>query len=264
MSSTRPSSDSARTSSSAASPASRSESRTRLKYGRIVLKLSGEALAGGRGFGIDPPVVDELTSEIVSIHQTGAELGLVVGGGNIVRGTTASEGGMDRVSADYMGMLSTVINALAIQDLLERKGIETRLMTAIRMDAVAEPYIRRRAVRHLEKGRVVLFAGGTGNPYFSTDTAAVLRAIEIDADAILKATKVDGIYSADPRTDPEAKFLEKISYLDILKRDLRVMDATAVSMCKDNDLPIVVFDIRRQGAVRAILAGESVGSVVGG
>lgn len=229
-----------------------------------MLKLSGEALAGTRGFGIDPPVVDELTSEIVSIHQTGVELGLVVGGGNIVRGTTASEGGMDRVSADYMGMLSTVINALAIQDLLERKGIETRLLTAIRMDAVAEPYIRRRAVRHLEKGRVVLFAGGTGNPYFSTDTAAVLRAIEIGADAILKATKVDGIYSADPRTDPEAQFIEKISYMDVLKRDLRVMDATAVSMCKDNDLPIVVFDIRHQGAVRAILAGESVGSIVGG
>lgn len=228
-----------------------------------MLKLSGEALAGGRGFGIDPPVVDELTSEIVSIHETGVQLGLVIGGGNIVRGTTASESGMDRVSADYMGMLSTVINALAMQDLLERKGLETRVLTAIRMDAVAEPYIRRRAVRHLEKGRVVLFAAGTGNPYFSTDTAAVLRAIEIDADAILKATQVDGIYSADPRLDPDAKFIEKISYMDILKRDLRVMDATAVSMCKENDLPIVVFDIRRQGAVRAILAGESVGSVVG-
>ena len=227
-----------------------------------MLKLSGEALAGGRGFGIDPPVVDELTSEIVSIHETGVQLGLVIGGGNIVRGTTASESGMDRVSADYMGMLSTVINALAMQDLLERKGLETRVLTAIRMDAVAEPYIRRRAVRHLEKGRVVLFAAGTGNPYFSTDTAAVLRAIEIDADAILKATQVDGIYSADPRLDPDAKFIEKISYMDILRRDLRVMDATAVSMCKDNDLPIVVFDIRRQGAVRAILAGESVGSLV--
>jgi uridylate kinase len=220
-----------------------------------VLKLSGEALAGGRGFGIDPPVVDELTSEIVSIQETGVQLGLVIGGGNIVRGTTASESGMDRVSADYMGMLSTVINALAMQDLLERKGLETRVLSAIRMDAVAEPYIRRRAVRHLEKGRVVLFAAGTGNPYFSTDTAAVLRAIEIDADAILKATQVDGIYSADPRLDPDAKFIEKISYMDILKRDLRVMDATAVSMCKENDLPIVVFDIRRQGAVRAILAG---------
>ena len=229
-----------------------------------MLKLSGEALAGGRGFGIDPPVVDELTSEIVSIHETGVQLGLVVGGGNIVRGTAASEGGMDRVSADYMGMLSTVINALAVQDLLERKGLETRVLTAVRMDQVAEPYIRRRAVRHLEKGRVVLFAGGTGNPYFSTDTAAVLRAIEIDADAILKATKVDGIYSADPRIDPKAEFIEKISYMDILRRDLRVMDATAVSMCKDNDLPIVVFDIRRRGAVRAILAGESVGSVVDG
>jgi uridylate kinase len=264
MSSARPSSDSAKTSSSAASPDSRSESSTRLRYNRIVLKLSGEALAGSRGFGIDPPVVDELTSEIVSIHQTGVELGLVVGGGNIVRGTAASEGGMDRVSADYMGMLSTVINALAIQDMLERKGLETRVLTAIRMDEVAEPYIRRRAVHHLEKGRVVLFAGGTGNPYFSTDTAAVLRAIEIDADVILKATKVDGIYTADPRTDPKAKFIEEISYMDILKRDLRVMDTTAVSMCKDNDLPIVVFDIRRQGAVRAILAGESVGTVVGG
>ena len=229
-----------------------------------MLKLSGEALAGSRGFGIDPPIVDELTSEIVSIHETGVQLGLVIGGGNIVRGTAASEGGMDRVSADYMGMLSTVINALAMQDLLERKGLETRVLTAIRMDAVAEPYIRRRAVRHLEKGRVVLFAAGTGNPYFSTDTAAVLRAIEIDADAILKATQVDGIYSADPRLDPDAKFIEKISYMDMLKRDLRVMDATAVSMCKDNDLPIVVFDIRREGAVRAILAGESVGSVVGG
>ena len=228
-----------------------------------MLKLSGEALAGGRGFGIDPPVVDELTSEIVSIHETGVQLGLVIGGGNIVRGTAASEGGMDRVSADYMGMLSTVINALAMQDLLERKGLETRVLTAIRMDAVAEPYIRRRAVRHLEKGRVVLFAAGTGNPYFSTDTAAVLRAIEIDADAILKATQVDGIYSADPRLDPDAEFIEKISYMDILRRDLRVMDATAVSMCKENDLPIVVFDIRRRGAVRAILAGESVGSVVG-
>jgi uridylate kinase len=227
-----------------------------------VLKLSGEALAGGRGFGIDPPVVDELTSEIVSIQETGVQLGLVIGGGNIVRGTTASESGMDRVSADYMGMLSTVINALAMQDLLERKGLETRVLSAIRMDAVAEPYIRRRAVRHLEKGRVVLFAAGTGNPYFSTDTAAVLRAIEIDADAILKATQVDGIYSADPRLDPDAKFIEKISYMDILKRDLRVMDATAVSMCKENDLPIVVFDIRRQGAVRAILAGEAIGSLV--
>src|SRR5919106_5091939 len=231
--------------------------RKTLKYRRVVLKLSGEALAGEQGFGISPKVVDRLTDEIQSLHALGADVGVVIGGGNILRGTQASAEGMDRVSADYMGMLSTVINALAMQDLLERKGLETRVLTAIRMDAVAEPYIRRRAVRHLEKGRVVLFAAGTGNPYFSTDTAAVLRAIEIDADAILKATKVDGIYSADPRLDPGAEFIEKISYMDILKRDLRVMDATAVSMCKDNDLPIVVFDIRRKGAVRAILAGES-------
>jgi len=227
-----------------------------------VLKLSGEALAGERGFGIDPPVVDRLTDEIVEVHATGVELGLVVGGGNIVRGTTASEGGMDRVAADYMGMLSTVINGLALQDLLERKGLDTRLMSAIRLDEVAEPYIRRRAERHLEKGRVVLFAGGTGNPYFSTDTAAVLRAIEIGAEAVLKATSVDGIYSADPHLDPDAEFLERISYLDVLRRDLRVMDATAISMCRENDLPIVVFNIHQHGAVRGILAGESVGSTV--
>ncbi len=227
-----------------------------------MLKLSGEALAGERGFGIDPPVVDRLTDEIVEVHATGVELGLVVGGGNIVRGTTASEGGMDRVAADYMGMLSTVINGLALQDLLERKGLDTRLMSAIRLDEVAEPYIRRRAERHLEKGRVVLFAGGTGNPYFSTDTAAVLRAIEIGAEAVLKATSVDGIYSADPHLDPDAEFLERISYLDVLRRDLRVMDATAISMCRENDLPIVVFNIHQHGAVRGILAGESVGSTV--
>lgn len=235
---------------------------SKLRYERIVLKLSGEALAGERGFGIDPPVVDRLTDDIVGIADTGVELGLVVGGGNIVRGTAAEQEGMDRVSSDYMGMLATVINAMALQDLLERKGLDTRVMSAIRMDEVAEPYIRRRAVRHLEKQRVVLFAAGTGNPYFSTDTAAVLRAIEIGADAVLKATNVDGIYTADPRTDPAAEFIEKISYLDVLKRDLRVMDATAVSMCRENDLPIVVFDIHRKGAVKKILAGEAVGSTV--
>jgi uridylate kinase len=229
-----------------------------------VLKLSGEALAGERGFGIDLPTVDALTDEIAAIRETGVDLGLVVGGGNIMRGTTASERGMDRVAADYMGMLSTVINALALQDMLESKGLETRVLTAIRMEEVAEPYIRRRAIRHLERGRVVLFAGGTGNPYFSTDTAAVLRAIEIGADVILKATNVDGIYAADPRVDPRAEFIERISYLDVLKRDLRVMDATAISMCKENDLPIVVFNIRREGAVRSILAGDSVGSTVEG
>lgn len=237
-------------------------SRPDLKYGRILLKLSGEAFAGERDFGIDPPAVDRITDEIASIRDTGVELGLVVGGGNIVRGAIASEQGMDRVSADYMGMLSTVINALALQDSLEQKGLETRVLSAIRMDEVAEPYIRRRAIRHLEKGRVALFAGGTGNPYFSTDTAAVLRAIEICADAVLKATKVDGIYTADPEADPEAEFIERISYIDVLRRDLRVMDATAISMCKENDLPIVVFNIGTEGAVRRILAGDVVGSTV--
>ncbi len=192
------------------------------------------------------------------------ELALVVGGGNIVRGTVASEHGMDRVSADYMGMLSTVINALALQDLLERKGVDTRLLTAIRMDEVAEPFIRRRAIRHLEKGRIVLLAGGTGNPYFSTDTAAVLRAIEIGAEVILKATQVDGIFSADPRTDPDARFIDRISYQEVLERDLRVMDATAIAMSRENELPIVIFNISAKGAVRSILAGESVGSTVTG
>ncbi|MFN2382818.1 MAG: UMP kinase [Gemmatimonadota bacterium] len=233
-----------------------------MRFKRIVLKLSGEALAGRRSSGIDPHVVDRLTDEIAAIRDTGVELGLVVGGGNIVRGTAASAGGMDRVAADYMGMLATVINALALQDWLERKGLETRVLSAIRLDQVAEPYIRRRAERHLEKGRVVLFAGGTGNPYFSTDTAAVLRAIEVGAQAILKATNVDGIYSADPRTDPKAKFLPRLSYLDVLRRDLRVMDSTAIAMCRDNALPIVVFNIRHHGAVRRILAGEAVGSTV--
>lgn len=208
--------------------------------------------------------MERLAGEIGKVRETGVELGLVVGGGNIVRGAVASGRGMDRVSSDYMGMLATVINALALQDRLERQGHHTRLLSAIRMDELAEPYIRRRAMRHLEKDRIVLFAGGTGNPYFSTDTAAVLRAIEIGADAILKATNVDGIYTADPRTDPDAEFIERITYLDVLKRDLRVMDATAIAMCRENDLPIVVFDIHREGAVRSILAGEDVGSTVAG
>ena len=233
-----------------------------LRYHRILLKLSGEALAGDRGFGIDFSGVDRLAGELGAIRETGVQLGLVVGGGNIVRGRVAKTRGMDRVAADYMGMLATVINALALQDMLERKGLETRVLTAIRMEEVAEPYIRRRALRHLDKGRVVLFAGGTGNPYFSTDTAAVLRAIEIGAEAILKATNVDGIYTADPQVDPDAEFIERISYLDVLKRDLRVMDATAISMCRENALPIVVFNIHREGAVRSILAGEHVGSTV--
>jgi uridylate kinase len=203
-----------------------------LKYGRVLLKLSGEALAGEQGFGIAPKVVDALMEEVKRVHKLGVALGVVIGGGNIVRGTAASEQGMDRVSADYMGMLATVINALALQDILERKGVETRVLTAIRMEQLAEPYIRRRALRHLEKGRVVLFAGGTGNPYFSTDTAAVLRGIEMDADVIIKATKVEGIYSADPVKVPDAEFIPDITLLDVMNRGLKVMDAAAISLCQ--------------------------------
>ncbi len=231
-------------------------------YGRVLLKLSGEALAGDRGFGIDPKVVDGLTNEIRSIHQLGVALGLVIGGGNIVRGAIASQGGMDRVSADYMGMLATIMNALAVQDLLEKKGVDTRVMTAIRMPQLAEPHIRRRAVRHLEKGRVVIFAGGTGNPYFSTDTAAVLRAIEINADIVIKATKVRGVFTADPASDPSAEFIPAISFHEVVARDLRVMDAAAVSLCRDNDLPIIVLNLEDQGAVRRAIHGERVGTLV--
>jgi uridylate kinase len=233
-----------------------------LKYKRALLKLSGEALAGDQGFGISPAVVSTLTDEIVSLHQAGVTLGLVIGGGNIVRGTKASEEGMDRVSADYMGMLATVINALAMQDALERKGVSTRVMTAIRMEALAEPYIRRRAIRHLEKQRVVIFAGGTGNPYFSTDTAAVLRAIEMDADVLIKATKVDGVFTADPSKDPDAIFIPQLSYHDVLTRELGVMDAAAVSLCKENDLPIVVLNLHHRGAVLGALRGETMGTLV--
>jgi uridylate kinase len=235
-----------------------------LKYTRVVLKLSGEALAGEQGFGISPPVVDRLTDDIKALHGLGADVGLVIGGGNIVRGTTASAEGMDRVSADYMGMLATIINALALQDLLERKGVETRVMTAIRMEALAEPYIRRRALRHLEKRRVVLFAGGTGNPYFSTDTAAVLRAIEIGADVLIKATKVDGVYTADPKKYPDAEFIPHLTFQDVLTRNLQVMDAAAVSLCRENHLPIVVLNIQEQGAVAAALRGEKRGTLVSG
>ena len=233
-----------------------------LKYKRVVVKLSGEALAGEQGFGIAPAVVDAITDEIRTLSQSGVSLGLVIGGGNIVRGTQASKEGMDRVSADYMGMLATIINALALQDLLERKGVETRVMTAIRMEALAEPYIRRRALRHMEKGRVVIFAGGTGNPYFSTDTAAVLRAIEVNADVIIKATKVEGIYSADPKKDPNAKFLPKLSFQDVLTQELGVMDAAAISLCKDNDLPIIVLNIHHPGAVLGALKGDHMGTLV--
>jgi uridylate kinase len=233
-----------------------------LAYRRVLLKLSGESLAGERGFGIDFGVLNRLAEELRGVHALGASLGLVLGGGNIVRGTTASQQGMDRVSADYMGMLATVINALAMQDILERTGIETRVMTAIRMEELAEPYIRRRAQRHLEKGRIVLFAGGTGNPYFSTDTAAVLRALEIEADVLIKATNVDGIYTADPKLDPKATFLPELTFQDALVRGLRVMDANAFGLCKENHLPIVVMNVNQDGAIARVLQGERVGTLV--
>lgn len=233
-----------------------------LRYPRVLLKLSGEALAGGQGFGIHPSVVDELTDEIESLVEMGVSLGVVIGGGNIVRGAIASKEGMDRVQADYMGMLATVINALGVQDLLETKGVETRVMTAIRMEEIAEPYIRRRAMRHIEKGRVVLFAGGTGNPYFSTDTAAVLRAIEMEADVVIKATKVEGVYTADPVKDPEAEFIPAITFQEVVQRELGVMDAAAVALCKENDLPIIVLNLSERGAVANAIRGERVGTLV--
>ncbi len=238
------------------------EDNSQLKYRRVLLKLSGEALAGERGFGIDPPVVDRLTDEVRLVNDMGIKLSLVVGGGNIVRGTIASQRGMDRVTADYMGMLATIINAMALQDMLERKGVETRVMTAIRMEELAEPYIRRRALRHLEKGRLVLFAGGIGNPYFSTDTAAALRAIEMESDVIIKATKVSGIYTTDPEEDPEATFLPTVSFHEVVARELGVMDSSAVSLCRENDLPIIVLNLREIGAVGAAIRGESVGTLV--
>ena len=233
-----------------------------LKYRRAVLKLSGEALAGEKGFGIDLRIIERLADEVRAVRAEQADVGLVIGGGNIIRGTTASHEGMDRVSADYMGMLATIINALAVQDVLERKGVDTRVLTAIRMEALAEPYIRRRAIRHLEKGRVVIFAGGTGNPYFSTDTAAVLRALEIEAQVLLKGTNVDGIYSADPRKDPKAQFIPEVSFQDAIVRGLGVMDANAFGLCKDNALPIHVFNINQPGAVLRILQGDRLGSLV--
>lgn len=232
------------------------------KYGKVLLKLSGEALAGKRGFGIEPSVVDSLTNEIIAVHEMGVSLGVVIGGGNIVRGALASKKGMDRVQADYMGMLATVINALAVQDLLEHKKVATRVMTAIRMEEVAEPYIRRKALRHMEKGRVVLFAGGTGNPYFSTDTAAALRAIEMGSEVVIKATKVKGVYSADPARDPSAEFIPSITFQEVVQRELAVMDVAAVSLCKENDLPIIVLSLEDQGAVCAAIRGDRVGTLV--
>jgi uridylate kinase len=231
-------------------------------YRRIVLKLSGEALAGGQGYGIDPPVLDRVAAEVRDVSALGVQIALVIGGGNIFRGIAASAGGMDRATADYMGMLATVINALALQDALEKSGLQTRVLSAIEMRAVAEPYIRRRAIRHLEKGRVVIFAAGTGNPFFTTDTAGALRAVEIGADAIMKATKVDGIYSADPMVHKNAERLAHVTYIDVLNRGLQVMDAAAISLCMDNKLPIIVFDLTRPGNIKRIVLGEPVGSIV--
>jgi uridylate kinase len=234
----------------------------KLAYPRALLKISGEAFAGTAGAGIDFGVIEKVSDELKSVHGLGVQLGLVVGGGNILRGAAASQQGMDRVSADYMGMLATIINALALQDILEKKGVDTRVMTAIRMEELAEPYIRRRAVRHLEKGRVVIFAGGTGNPYFSTDTAAVLRALEIEAQVILKATNVDGVFTADPKKDPKAKFIPSLSFQDALVKGYAVMDANAFGLCKENKLPIVVFNINQPGATAKVLMGERVGTIV--
>ena len=231
-------------------------------YKRILLKLSGEALAAGQGFGVDNNRVHEIAAEIADVHKLGVDIAIVVGGGNFFRGVAEQAKAMERVSADHMGMLATVINALALQDALEKNGAQTRVMSAIEMHEVAEPFIRRRAIRHLEKGRVVVFAAGTGNPYFSTDTAASLRAMEIHADAILKATKVDGIYTADPMKDKEATKFETITYLDILKLGLKVMDATAIAMCRENRLPIVVFDLNTHGNIKRVVMGEKVGSLV--
>jgi len=233
-----------------------------LKYPRVLLKLSGEALAGDKGFGYDFDTVNRLADEVVSVLASGASVGLVIGGGNIVRGTQLSKQGMDRVAADYMGMLGTVINALAMQDTLEKKGVVTRVMTAIRMEEVAEPYIRRRALRHFEKGRTVIFAGGTGNPYFSTDTAAALRAIQMKADVIIKATSVDGIYTADPKKDRTATLYERLSYRDIIVQNLAVMDQTAITLCAENSLPLIVLNIQRRGAVADAICGARVGTIV--
>jgi uridylate kinase len=242
--------------------ASVAEATGALRYPRVLLKLSGEALAGDKGVGFDFERIEFFAEQVSRVKALGVQLGLVIGGGNIVRGAQLSQMGMDRVGADYMGMLGTVINALALQDMLEKKGLETRVMTAIRMEELAEPYIRRRALRHLEVGRTVIFAAGTGNPYFSTDTAAVLRAIQMKADVIIKATSVDGVYSADPKKDPNASLYETISYRDVMLEELRVMDQTAITLCKENQLPLVVLNINSPGAIERAVRGERIGTLV--
>jgi uridylate kinase len=234
------------------------------RYKRILLKLSGEALMGDKGYGIDPNTVAFIAKEIKIVSSADIQISIVIGGGNIFRGVQASLEGMERTSADYMGMLATVINALALQNALEKHGIPTRVQSAIEMRELAEPYIRRKAMRHLEKGRIVIFAAGTGNPYFTTDTAAALRAMEIGADLILKGTKVDGVYSSDPLKDPRAKKFRKLTYMEVLKKGLAVMDATAVSLCMDNNLPLVVFNLKGKGNIKKIIEGKSIGTIIGG
>ena len=232
------------------------------KYKRILLKLSGEALQGEQGYGIDPKVISEIASQIAQIVDGGVELAITVGGGNIFRGLAGAAEGMDRAQADYIGMLATIMNALALQEGLERAGVDTRVQSAISMQEVAEPYIRRKAIRHLEKGRVVIFTGGTGNPYFTTDTTAALRACEIDAEAILKATQVDGIYDSDPHANPDATKFDEISYMEVLSRELHVMDSTATTLCMDNGIPIIVFNLHKPGNIDRVLKGEHVGTTV--
>lgn len=234
----------------------------RLRYHRILLKLSGEAFAGSRGYGIDLAVLRSFAEQLKDVHDLGCELALVVGGGNIYRGTAGEADGIDRATGDYMGMLATVMNALALQDALEKLGVHTRVMSAIAMQQIAEPYIRRRATRHLEKGRVVIFASGTGNPYFTTDTAAGLRAMEIGAEVIFKATKVDGVFDADPKLHAGAQKYRELAYIDVLNRNLKVMDATAISLCMDNGLPILVFNLLQQGNIRRAVLGEELGTLV--
>jgi len=238
------------------------EPGTGVRYSRILLKLSGEALAAGQGFGIDAALVKRVAQEIAQIHSLGVQIGVVVGGGNIIRGGVASGQGIDRVAGDHMGMLATMINCLALQDAIEKAGVQSRVTTAIRMDSIAEPFIRRRAIRHLEKGRVVLFAAGTGNPYFTTDSASALRAIEIHADVLLKATKVDGIYDADPAKVPTAKRYEAVSYREVLDRELKVMDTAAFALCRENSMPILVFDLFEEGNLLKAVRGERIGTVV--
>ncbi len=238
--------------------------RTPVKWKRVLLKIGGESLAERKGYGISFSRVRLVATEIRDVRNLGVEIVIMVGGGNIFRGEIASKGGMDRTTGDYMGMLATILNALALQDTLEKMGVVTRVQTAIEMQEIAEPYIRRRALRHLEKGRVVIFAGGTGNPYFTTDTAAALRGLEIEAEVILKATKVEGIYSSDPLKDKKAEKFDKISYTEVLNRRLGIMDATAISLCRDNHLPIIVFNLQKRGNIKRILLGEKVGTIVGG